>query len=57
MKYFHIIPSNKHGVHGVCWDILVKRQSLVEQYTLYNIQYTLYDSKAKDKIKDKSIVF
>ena len=53
MKYFHIIPFNKHGVHGVhgvCGDILVRRHSLVEQYTLYN-------SKAKDKIKDKSIVF
>jgi hypothetical protein len=53
MKYFHIIPSNKHGVHGVygvCGDILVKRHSLVEQYTLC-------DCKAKDKINDKSIVF
>lgn len=47
MKYFKIIPSN---IHGVCGDILVRRHSLVTQCTLY-------DNKAKDKIKDKSIVF
>jgi hypothetical protein len=48
-KYFQIIHSNIHGVWG-SRNILVTGHSLVKQYTLY-------DHKAKDKIKDKSNVF